>query len=148
MNPRVRQRVEEDGEDMNRRVVRRRFDEDVAPEVRGSKDWTSLTYDLMLYVFTLLDSRNRASLASTCATWRSLGASPYLWNSLDLRAHRFNGLDSHAALVILKARKLREISGEGCENVTDATFSMIVIRHKDLESVQLGPGFGESHLLS
>ncbi|KAL0876486.1 hypothetical protein Bca101_026191 [Brassica carinata] len=180
MNPRVRQRVDEDGEDMNRRVVRQRVDkdgndklgspsylltgdEDVAPKVQESMDMTSLTYDLMLHVFTLLDNRDRASLASTCKAWRSLGASPYLWSSLDLRAYkfdrsvasslanrcaelekvRFNGLHSPAALVNLKARKLREISCEGCENVTDVTLSMIVARHEALESLQLGPGFGE-----
>ncbi|KAG2258605.1 hypothetical protein Bca52824_077899 [Brassica carinata] len=161
MNPRVRQRVDEDGTDMDRRV-RQRIDEDVAPKVQESVDWTSMTYDPMLHIFTLLVSRDRASLASTCKPWRSLGASPYLWSSLDLRAYkfdlpvaaslenrcadlqkvRFNGLDSAAALVSLKAKNLREISVERCENVTDATLSMIVARHEALESLQLGPGFG------
>ncbi|KAL0653057.1 hypothetical protein Bca4012_095748 [Brassica carinata] len=196
MNPRVRQRVDEDGSDMNRKVrqrvdedgkdksrkVRQRVDEDGKDKVGGapsylltgdedaaqkvqesSKDWSSLTYDLMLHVFTLLDNRDRASLASTCTTLRSLGASPYLWSSLDLRAHRFDdsaaasladrcadlekvrfdGLDSAAALVNLKARKLREITGESCENLTDATLSMIIARHEALESLELGRGFGD-----
>ncbi|KAL0714873.1 hypothetical protein Bca4012_021852 [Brassica carinata] len=162
MNPRVRQRVDEDGTDMDRRV-RQRIDEDVAPKVQESVDWTSMTYDPMLHILTLLDSRDRASLASTCKPWRSLGASPYLWSSLDLRAYkfdlpvaaslenrcadlqkvRFNGLDSAAALVSLKEKNLREISVERCDNVTDATLSMIVARHEALESLQLGPGFGE-----
>ncbi|KAL0714872.1 hypothetical protein Bca4012_021851 [Brassica carinata] len=162
MNPRVRQRVDEYGTDMDRRV-RQRIDEDVAPKVQESVDWTSMTYDPMLHIFTLLDSLDRASLASTCKPWRSLGASPYPWSSLDLRANkfdlpvaaslenrctdlqkvRFNGLDSAAALVSLKAKNLREISGERCDNVTDATLSMIVARHEALESLQLGPGFGE-----
>ncbi|KAL0714874.1 hypothetical protein Bca4012_021853 [Brassica carinata] len=162
MNPRVRQRVDEDGKDMNRRV-RQRVDEDVAPQVQESVDWTSMTYDPMLHVCTLLDHRDRASLASTCKAWRSLGASPYLWSSLDLYAYRFdlpvaaslanwcadlqkvrfNGLDSPATLVNLKAKNLREISGESCENITDVTLSMILARHEALESLQLGPGFGE-----
>ncbi|CAN6899019.1 unnamed protein product [Brassica oleracea] len=177
----VRQRVDEDGSDMSRRVRQRvdedgkdkvggapsyllTGDEDAAPKVQeSSKDWSSLTYDLMLHVFTLLDNRDRASLASTCTTLRSLGASPYLWSSLDLRAHRFDdsaaasladrcadlekvrfdGLDSAAALVNLKARKLREITGESCENLTDATLSMIIARHEALETLELGRGFGD-----
>ncbi|KAL0714744.1 hypothetical protein Bca4012_021723 [Brassica carinata] len=181
MNPRVRHRSDEDGKDMDRRVVRQRVDEehgknkvgspsylligdeDVAPQVQESVDWTSLAYDPMLHVFTLLDHRDRASLASTCKAWRSLGASPYLWRSLDLHAYRFDlsmaaslanrcadlqkvrfrGLDSPAALVNLRAKNLKEISGESCENVTDATLSMIIARHEALESLQLGPGFGE-----
>ncbi|KAG2258603.1 hypothetical protein Bca52824_077897 [Brassica carinata] len=181
MNPRVRHRSDEDGKDMDRRVVRQRVDEehgknkvgspsylligdeDVAPQVQESVDWTSLAYDPMLHVFTLLDHRDRASLASTCKAWRSLGASPYLWKSLDLHAYRFDlsmaaslanrcadlqkvrfrGLDSPAALINLRAKNLKEISGESCENVTDATLSMIIARHEALESLQLGPGFGE-----
>ncbi|CAN7095519.1 unnamed protein product [Brassica rapa subsp. narinosa] len=180
MNPRVRQRVDEDGSDMNRKVRQRvdedgkdnvgaasyllTGDEDAAPKVQeSSKDWSSLTYDLMLHVFTLLDNRDRASLASTCTTLRSLGASPHLWSSLDLRAHRFDDsaaasladrcadlekvrfddLDSAAALVNLKAKKLREITGESCENLTDATLAMIIARHEALESLDLGRGFGE-----
>ncbi|KAL0642062.1 hypothetical protein Bca4012_103066 [Brassica carinata] len=181
MNPRVRHRSDEDGKDMDRRVVRQRVDEehgknkvgspsylligdeDVAPQVQESVDWTSLAYDPMLHVFTLLDHRDRASLASTYKVWRSLGASPYLWRSLDLHAYRFDlsmaaslanrcadlqkvrfrGLDSAAALVNLRAKNLKEISGESCENVTDATLSMIIARHEALESLQLGPGFGE-----
>ncbi|KAG2258602.1 hypothetical protein Bca52824_077896 [Brassica carinata] len=166
MNPRVRHRSDEDGKDMDRRVVRQRVDEehgknkvgspsylligdeDVAPQVQESVDWTSLAYDPMLHVFTLLDHRDRASLASTCKAWRSLGASPYLWRSLDLHAYRFDlsmaaslanrcadlqkvrfrGLDSPAALVNLRAKNLKEISGESCENITDATLSMIIAR--------------------
>ncbi|KAL0848498.1 hypothetical protein Bca101_021745 [Brassica carinata] len=135
MNPRVRQRVDEDGTDMDRRV-RQRIDEDVAPKVQESVDWTSMTYDPMLHIFTLLDSRDRASLASTLAA--SLEN-----RCADLQRVRFNGVDSADALVSLKEKNLREISVERCENVTDATLSMIVARHEALESLQLGPGFGE-----
>ncbi|KAJ4896262.1 Protein ARABIDILLO 2 [Raphanus sativus] len=161
MNSRVRKRVDEDAKYMNPRVRQRV--EDVVPKVQESLDWTSMSYDLTLHVFTLLDNRDRASLASTCKAWRSIGASAYLWSSLDLRAYRFTlsvaaslanrcadlqkvrfrGLHSPAAMVNLKAKKLREISGEGCENVTDAKLSMIIARHEALEVLQLGPGFGE-----
>ncbi|KAJ4896235.1 Protein ARABIDILLO 2 [Raphanus sativus] len=162
MNPKVRQRVEEDGEDTSRRV-RQRVEEDVARKDQKPVDWTSMIYDPMLHIFTLLDYPDRASLASTCKAWRSIGASPYLWSSLDLRGYRFNlslvdclanrcadlqkvrfsGLHSSSALVNLKAKNLREISGEHCGNVTDAKLSMIVACHKALESLHLGPGFGE-----
>ncbi|KAF8110799.1 hypothetical protein N665_0079s0111 [Sinapis alba] len=161
---------------MSRRVRQRRVDEDrmnkvgspsylvrggedLAPTLQESVDWTSLSYDPMLQVFTLLDNRDRASLASTCKAWRSLGASPHLWRSLDLRGYKFDhsvaaslanrcadalqkvtfrGFDSAAALVNLNAKNLREISCEDC-NLTDATLSMIAARHEALEVLELGP---------
>ncbi|KAJ4917582.1 F-box domain-containing protein [Raphanus sativus] len=83
MSSRVCQRVDEEDKDMNHRVVRQRVDEDgkdkvgspsylltgdevIAPKIQESMDMTSLTYDVMFHVFTLLDNRDRASLASTC----------------------------------------------------------------------------------
>ncbi|CAH8304720.1 unnamed protein product [Eruca vesicaria subsp. sativa] len=160
MNRRVRQRVEEHGKD------KVGGDEAVAPTVnQESKDWTSMANDIMLHVFTLLDSSDRASLASTCKPWRALGASPHLWTCLDIRSNkfdlsvaaslagrcgddlnkvRFRGLDSTAAICKLKAKNLKEIAADYCENLADATLSMIVSLHQDLESVQLGPGACES----
>ncbi|XP_010512352.1 PREDICTED: protein ARABIDILLO 2-like [Camelina sativa] len=167
MSRRVRQRVEEKGknklESPSYRYPLIGNDEDVAPKVEDYADWTSLPYDTVLYLFTRLNYRDRASLASTCRTWRSLGASSCLWNSLDLRAHkfdlsmaptlatrcahlqkiRFRGVDSADAIIHLRARKLLEISGDYCRKITDATLSMIAARHEALESLQLGPDFCE-----
>ncbi|CAH8307148.1 unnamed protein product [Eruca vesicaria subsp. sativa] len=162
MSRRVRQRVEEN------KVVSPSFpvtgdDEDLAGKAQAYVDWTSLSYDTVLLLFTRLNYRDRASLASTCRTWRCLGASPCLWSSLDLRPHkfdlsmaaslatrcvdlqkvRFRGLDSADAIVNLRARNLREISGDYCRKITDATLSMIAARHEALESLQLGPDFCE-----
>lgn len=126
-------------------------------------DWTSLPDDTVIQLFSCLNYRDRASLASTCRTWRVLGASPCLWNSLDLRAHkcdstiaaslasrcvslqklRFRGAESADAIIHLQARNLREISGDYCRKITDATLSVIVARHEMLESLQLGPDFCE-----
>ncbi|KAJ4896261.1 F-box domain-containing protein [Raphanus sativus] len=94
MNRRVHIRVDEDSEDMNRKV-RQRVDEDgkdkvgspcylligdgdVALKARNSMDWTSMIYDPMLHIFTLIDYCDRASLESTCTAWRSLGEVIYL----------------------------------------------------------------------
>ncbi|ESQ44043.1 hypothetical protein EUTSA_v10005776mg [Eutrema salsugineum] len=164
MSRRVRQRVEENGKN---KVESPSFlvlgDEDLAPKVKEYVDWTRLPYDTVLHLFTRLNYRDRASLASTCRTWRSLGASPCLWGSLDLRAHkfdlsvaaslatrcanlhkvRFRGVDSADAIIHLRARNLLEISGDYCRKITDATLSMIAARHEALESLQLGPDFCE-----
>ncbi|PKA48761.1 Protein ARABIDILLO 1 [Apostasia shenzhenica] len=121
-------------------------------------DWTSLPDDTVVQLFSCLNYRDRASLASTCRTWRLLGASPCLWNSLDLRAHRcdadststlssrcanlrrlrFRGSESAAAIINLNARGLREIAGDYCRDITDATLSVIAARHEALESLQIG----------
>ncbi|XP_040991345.1 protein ARABIDILLO 1-like isoform X2 [Juglans microcarpa x Juglans regia] len=126
-------------------------------------DWTGLPDDTVLQLFSCLNYRDRASLSSTCRTWRVLGISPCLWNSLDLRAHkcdasmasslaprcvnlqklRFRGAESADAVIHLQARNLREISGDYCRKITDATLSVIVARHEALESLQLGPDFCE-----
>uniref|UniRef100_A0A1J3EPL8 Protein ARABIDILLO 2 n=1 Tax=Noccaea caerulescens TaxID=107243 RepID=A0A1J3EPL8_NOCCA len=164
MSRRVRQRVEEKGKNKvdspSDRVI---GDEDLAPKAEEYVDWTSLPYDSVLHLFTRLSYRDRASLASTCTTWRSLGASSCLWTSLDLRVHkfdlsmaaslatrcanlqkvRFRGVDSADAIINLRARNLLEISGDYCRKITDATLSMIAARHEALESLQLGPDFCE-----
>ncbi|GAA0168889.1 hypothetical protein LIER_23494 [Lithospermum erythrorhizon] len=126
-------------------------------------DWTKLPDDTVIQLFGSLNYRDRASLASTCRTWRILGASPCLWQSLDLRPHkcdlegaaflanrcknlrkiRFRGSEAADAIISLQARNLREISGDYCRKITDATLSVIVARHDALESLQLGPDFCE-----
>lgn len=126
-------------------------------------DWTGLPDDTVIHLFMCLNYRDRASLSSTCRTWRVLGASPCLWRSLDLRAHkcdtstaaslasrctnlhklRFRGVESADAILNLQARNLVEISGDYCCKITDATLSVIVARHEVLESLQLGPDFCE-----
>ncbi|KNA26096.1 hypothetical protein SOVF_000160 [Spinacia oleracea] len=126
-------------------------------------DWTTLPDDTVIQLFALLNYRDRASLSSSCRTWRNLGSTPCLWESLDLRAHRcdatsavslssrcsnlrrlrFIGTESADAIVYLKARDLREISGDYCRKMTDATLSVIAARHEMLESLQLGPDFCE-----
>uniref|UniRef100_A0A803M4P8 F-box domain-containing protein n=1 Tax=Chenopodium quinoa TaxID=63459 RepID=A0A803M4P8_CHEQI len=126
-------------------------------------DWTTLPDDTVIQLFALLNYRDRASLSSSCRTWRNLGSTPCLWESLDLRAHRcdassavslssrcsnlrrvrFLGADSADAIIYLKAKGLREISGEYCRKMTDATLSVIAARHEMLECLQLGPDFCE-----
>ncbi|RWR80626.1 protein ARABIDILLO 1-like protein isoform X1 [Cinnamomum micranthum f. kanehirae] len=126
-------------------------------------DWTSLPDDTVVQLFSCLNYRDRASLASTCSNWRALGSSPCLWSSLDLRAHRcdaataaslasrcsslqklrFRGTEAAAATMNLQARGLREVSGDFCRDITDATLSMMAARHEALESLQIGPDFCE-----
>ncbi|CAN1289912.1 Protein ARABIDILLO 1 [Linum perenne] len=141
---------------MSRRVRRKVENHEVV-------DWTGLPDDTAIQLFSCLNYRDRASLASTCRTWRVLGGSQCLWSSLDLRAHtcdssmavsiasrctnlkklRFRGVETADAIIHLHARNLREISGDYCRKVTDATLSVIVARHEALESLQLGPDFCE-----
>ncbi|XP_020586199.1 protein ARABIDILLO 1-like [Phalaenopsis equestris] len=122
-------------------------------------EWTRLPDDTVVQLFSCLSYRDRACLSSTCRTWRLLGSSPCLWNSLDLRAHRcdadtasvlasrctslrrlrFRGSESAAAIINLHARDLREIAGDYCRDITDATLSVIAARHEALESLQIGP---------
>ncbi|XP_058104336.1 protein ARABIDILLO 1-like isoform X2 [Magnolia sinica] len=126
-------------------------------------DWTCLPDDTVVQLFSYLNYRDRASMASTCRTWRALGSSPCLWTSLDLRAHRcdavaasslasrcanlqklrFRGADSAGAVMYLQARGLREISGDFCRDITDAALSVMAARHEVLESLQIGPDFCE-----
>ncbi|KAF2311684.1 hypothetical protein GH714_025925 [Hevea brasiliensis] len=122
-------------------------------------DWTALPNDTAFKLFSYLNYRDRASLSSTCRTFRLLGSSPCLWDSLDLRSHkfdtkaaeslssrsknlqklRFRGAESADAIISLRARGLREISGDFCQYITDAIVSAIAARHEMLESLQLGP---------
>ncbi|KAJ9678769.1 hypothetical protein PVL29_020843 [Vitis rotundifolia] len=122
-------------------------------------DWTNLPDDTVIQLFSRLNYRDRASLSLTCRSWRQLGSSPCLWTSLDLRSHkfddnaadylssqcanitklRFRGAESANAIIRLQARGLREISGEFCRDINDATLSVIAARHEALESLQLGP---------
>lgn len=126
-------------------------------------DWRSLPDDTVIQLFSCLSYRDRASLSSTCRTWKALGSSPCLWTSLDLRSHRFDGTmasslaprcvhlqklrfrgaESADAIIHLQARNLGEISGDYCRKITDATLAVIVARHELLESLQLGPDFCE-----
>ncbi|KAI3905209.1 hypothetical protein MKX01_017455 [Papaver californicum] len=132
-------------------------------ERKGDVDWITLPDDTVIQLFSYLNYRDRASLSSTCKTWRVLGSSPCLWSSLDLRAHkcdsaiavilasrcsnlqklRFRGIESANAIMNLQARGLREISGDFCREITDATLSVMAARHEALESLQLGPEFCE-----
>ncbi|KAJ8565572.1 hypothetical protein K7X08_008148 [Anisodus acutangulus] len=160
---------------MNRRVRRkltRRGQEKVdCPEVdgclaldeKGIVDWTRLPDDTVIQLFSCLNYRDRASLSSTCRTWRTLGESPCLWQVLDIRPHkcdsaaavslaprcrnlqklRFRGAESADAIIQLQAKSLCEISGDYCRKITDATLSVIAARHESLESLQLGPDFCE-----
>ncbi|XVE74096.1 hypothetical protein DITRI_Ditri11bG0171800 [Diplodiscus trichospermus] len=164
MSRRVRRKVAKKGKDD---VVPLSYPEteveDLCPERNGFVDWTSLPDDTVFQLFSCLNYRDRASLSSTCRTWRVLGASHCLWSSLDLRAHkfdsamatslasrclnlqklRFRGADSADAIIHLQAKNLREITGDYCRKITDATLSVIVARHEALESLQLGPDFCE-----
>ncbi|XP_042504817.1 protein ARABIDILLO 1-like [Macadamia integrifolia] len=125
----------------------------------GEVDWTSLPDDTVIQLFTCLNYRDRANLASTCRTWRALGSSPCLWKFLDLRNHkcdaatasslasrcsklqklRFRGAEAANAIMNLQARGLREIHCDFCRDITDATLSVMAARHEALESLQLGP---------
>ncbi|TKY65238.1 ARABIDILLO 1 [Spatholobus suberectus] len=138
-------------------------DEVLDLEPQGVVDWKCLPDDTVIQLLSCLSYRDRASLSSTCRTWRSLGSSPCLWTSLDLRSHRFDagmasllaprcvhlqklrfrGAESADAIIHLRARNLRELSGDYCRKITDATLSVIVARHELLESLQLGPDFCE-----
>ena len=166
MSRRVRRKVARKGKE---KVILPSYPEIEGDEVSGWErgggfvDWTSLPDDTVIQLFSCLNYRDRASLASTCKTWRVLGASRCLWTTLDLRAHkcdaamagmlasrcvnllrlRFRGAESADALINLQARNLHEISGDYCRKITDATLSVIVARHEVLESLQLGPDFCE-----
>nr|ACQ55238.1 PHYSCODILLO2 [Physcomitrium patens] len=128
--------------------------------IAGDRDahWTELPDDTVFGLFNLLNYRDRASLASVCRAWRGLGSSTSLWTSLDLRLHRldsevvsalagrcsnlqclkFRGGAFANSIVGLHARELRELSGDWCSLLSDATLSMVVARHGNLESLQLG----------
>ncbi|KAK1262700.1 Protein ARABIDILLO 1 [Acorus gramineus] len=132
---------------------------DVPPSI-DVVDWTSLPDDTVVQLFSLLNHRDRASLASTCRAWRALSASPCLWRSLDLLSHqriapasaaflsarcahlrrlRLRGPASTAAAVALRASGLLEISVDSCRSLTDAALSVVAARHERLQCLQIGP---------
>nr|KJB73159.1 hypothetical protein B456_011G218400 [Gossypium raimondii] len=110
-------------------------------------DWTTLPDDTVIQLFSYLNYRDRASLASTCRTFRLLGSLPCLWGSLDLRSYKFDTVAAASlslrcknlqrlkfpaavsadAIVSLQERELREISGDFCRDITDAALSVFVI---------------------
>ena len=164
MNRRVRQKVAKKSKEKVELPSNPEIgDAGLCPDSNEDVDWTSLPDDTVIQLFSCLNYRDRASLSSTCKTWRVLGLSSCLWISLDLRAHkcdpgmavslasrcvnlqkiRFRGAESADAIIHLQARNLREISGDYCRKITDATLSMIVARHEALETLQLGPDFCE-----
>ncbi|KAG6435614.1 hypothetical protein SASPL_100488 [Salvia splendens] len=152
------------------RVVRRGKEKLDCPDIDGNLsldegmlDWTSLPDDTAIQVFSCLSHRDRASLSSTCRAWRAIGKSPCLWQALDLRHHncdtavvtsltsrceglhkvRFRGSEAAVDIIQLKAKNLREISGDCCRKMTDVVFSVLVARHTALESLTIGPDFCE-----
>lgn len=160
MSRRIRRKLTRRGQE---KVDCPEVDECLTLDERGIVDWTRLPDDTVIQLFSCLNYRDRASLSSTCRTWRNLGASPCLWQVLDLRPHkcdsaaavslaprcrnlqklRFRGAESADAIIQLKAKSLYEISGDYCRKITDATLSVIAARHESLESLQLGPDFCE-----
>ncbi|CAI9781621.1 unnamed protein product [Fraxinus pennsylvanica] len=131
--------------------------------MKGVVDWTRLPDDTVIQLFSCLNYRDRASLSSTCRTWRVLGKSPCLWQVLDLRPHKcdaaaaaslasrcknlqklqFRGPESAGAIINLQARGLRQISVDGCRKITDALLSVLAARHEALECLQLVPDLCE-----
>lgn len=160
MSRKVRRKVTRRGKE---KVDYPEIEECVVLDDRGVVDWTKLPDDTVIQLFACLNYRDRASLSSTCRNWRTLGASPCLWKALDLRPHkcdvtaaaslasrcqnlqklRVRGAESADALIKLQAKDLREISGDYCRKINDATLSIIAARHEKLESLQLGPDFCE-----
>ncbi|KAL1809230.1 hypothetical protein ACET3Z_026220 [Daucus carota] len=125
---------------------------------RTAKEMLDLPDDIVIQFFSRLNYRDRAYLATTCSRLRLLGRSQYLWQSLDLRMPEFDvkvaklfasrcadlrkvqfhgGISAHA-LIELKARELKEISGENCSNISDDTLKLIASNYTKLESLQLG----------
>ncbi|XP_022863485.1 protein ARABIDILLO 1 isoform X2 [Olea europaea var. sylvestris] len=160
MTRRVRRRVARRG---NEKVDCLEIDENLSLDKKGVLDWIRLPDDTVIQLFSFLNYRDRASLSSTCRSWRILGKSPCLWEALDLRPHkcdtaaaaslaprcqnlqklRFRGLESANAIINLRARNLREVSGDCCKKMTDATLSVLAARHEALECLQIGPDFCE-----
>lgn len=139
------------------------FDENLSLDKNEVVDWTNLPHDTVIQLFSCLNYRDRASLSSTCRMWRNLGKSPCLWQELDLRHHKcdaeatswlssrcedlqriqFRGPESAEAIIHLRAKNLREISGDCCRKMTDATLSVLAARHEALECLMIGPDFCE-----
>ncbi|KAK6162626.1 hypothetical protein DH2020_002467 [Rehmannia glutinosa] len=154
MSRRVRRRFVKKGKE---KVDCPEIDENLSLDDKGVLDWTRLPDDTVIQLFSCLNYRDRASLSSTCRTWRALGKSPCLWQVLDLRPHkcdataaaslasrcenlqklRFRGPESADAIINLQAKNLREIIGDGCRKMTDATLSVLAARHEALECLKL-----------
>ncbi|MFS7924881.1 putative F-box domain, armadillo-like helical, leucine-rich repeat domain superfamily [Helianthus anomalus] len=125
----------------------------------GIVDWTRLPDDAVIDVFTRLSYRDRANMSSACKSWRLVGSSSCLWQSLDLRAHRcewelmeglasrcsnlqklrFRGSANTDSLISIGAENLKELSGDYCMVLSDSTLTAIVECYQLLESIQLGP---------
>ncbi|KAK4488553.1 hypothetical protein RD792_004317 [Penstemon davidsonii] len=160
MSRRVRRKVAKKGKE---KVDYPEIDENLSLDDKGVLDWTKLPDDTVIQLFSCLNYRDRASLSSTCKTWRILGKSPCLWQVLDIRPHkcdasaaislasrcenlqklRFRGPESASAIIHLRAKNVKEISGDGCRKMTDATLSILAARHEALECLQIGPDFCE-----
>ncbi|KAK6121611.1 hypothetical protein DH2020_044638 [Rehmannia glutinosa] len=160
MNRRVRSRVEGKGKE---KVDFPEIDGNLTLDEKRVLDWTSLPDDTVITVFSHLNHLDRASLSSTCRTWRTLGKSPCLWQVLDLRTHKFDaaaasslasrcenlrkiqfrGTESADAIINLRAKNLREISGDRCRKMTDITLCVLAARHEALECLQIGADFCE-----
>lgn len=160
MSRRVRRRVVKRGKE---RLDCPQFDDSLSLDEMEVLDWTSLPHDTVIQLFSCLNYRDRASLSCTCRTWRNLGKSPCLWRELDLRHHKcdaeatsslssrcenlqkiqFRGPESADAIIHLQAKNLREISGDCCRKMTDATLSVLAARHEALECLMIGPDFCE-----
>ncbi|KAK6142978.1 hypothetical protein DH2020_023326 [Rehmannia glutinosa] len=160
MNRRVRSRVEGKGKE---KVDFFEIDGNLTLDEKRVLDWTSLPDDTVITVFSHLNHLDRASLSSTCRTWRTLGKSPCLWQVLDLRTHKFDaaaassiasrcenlrkiqfrGTESADAIINLRAKNLREISGDRCRKMTDITLCVLAARHEALECLQIGADFCE-----
>lgn len=131
--------------------------------LRTGNEMVDLPDDTVIEFFSRLNYQDRANFSETCSSWRILGKSQSLWQSLDLRMHNFNmnaanrlaprctglrkvqfrGTESANALIYLRARELKEISGEYCSNMSDDTLILIASNHKALEILQLGPNILE-----
>ncbi|KAK1364585.1 Arm domain-containing protein/F-box-like domain-containing protein [Heracleum sosnowskyi] len=131
--------------------------------LRTGNEIVDLPDDIVIEFFSRLNYQDRANLSATCSSWRLLGRSQRLWQLLDLRMHKFNvnaaevlasrcvGLkkvqfyeeESATALIDLRARNLKEITGGYCVDMSDEALILIASNHKAVEILQLGPGIFE-----
>ncbi|CAA0842735.1 Protein ARABIDILLO 1 [Striga hermonthica] len=158
MSRRVKRRYAKKGRD---RVGCHEIDDKLGSHDGSVLDWTRLPDDTVIQLFSCLNYRDRASMSSTCRAWWALGKSPCLWQDLDIRAHkfdasaatslssrceslhkiRFRGPESANAIINLRARNLREIIGDSCGRLNDASLSMLAARHEALQCLTLGPDY-------
>ncbi|KAK1364588.1 Arm domain-containing protein/F-box-like domain-containing protein [Heracleum sosnowskyi] len=132
--------------------------------LRTGNKMVDLPDDVVFEFFSRLNYQDRANFSETCSCLRLLGRSQRLWQSLDLRLHKFDvnaakqlasrcvglrkvqfrGVESANALIDLRARDLKEISGIYCSDMSDGTLIQIASNHEALEILQLGPNNFES----